>query len=135
MLIGGILGYVFREKVELTMKQEMQSSITLYESRKQVTYAWDTTQSRLRCCGVQSFRDWRGKIPYSCCQEIDRDGIQRKPCQSNPTLSNVYNDGCYEVGLRFIKDRAQVIGLSGIIVAILMIFGMIFSCMFFNMIE
>jgi len=135
MLIGGILGYVFREKVELTMRQEMFSSIKLYGSRRQVTGAWDTTQSRLKCCGVETFRDWGIKIPFSCCQEIDRDGIQRKPCQDNPSLANVYHKGCYEVGLQFIKERAAVIGLSGIIVAILMIFGMVFSCIFFNMIE
>lgn len=135
MLIGGILGYVFREKVELTMRQEMYSSIKLYGVRRQVTGAWDVTQTRLKCCGVDTFRDWQGKLPNSCCQEIDRDGIQRKPCQDNPTLQNVYNRGCYEVGSDFIRDRANIIGASGIIVAILMIFGMVFSCMFFNMIE
>lgn len=135
MLIGGILGYVFREKVELTMKQEMYSSTNLYGVRRQITSAWDTTQTRLKCCGVETFRDWKGKLPLSCCQEIDRDGIQRKPCQDHPTLQNTYNNGCYEVGFQFIRDRANVIGASGIIVAILMIFGMVFSCMFFNMIE
>lgn len=132
MLIGGILGYVFREKVELTMKQEMILSIKLY-GRPHVSQAWDTTQTRLRCCGVETFRDWSGKLPISCCQEID--GYQRKPCQDNPSLSNVHAKGCYEVGSQFIRDRAAVIGSAGIIVAILMLFGMIFSCMFFNMIE
>lgn len=135
MLIGGILGYVFREKVDLTMRQEMFSSIKLYGTRRQITSAWDITQTRLKCCGVETFRDWQGKLPFSCCQEIDRDGIQRKPCQDNPNLSNVYAKGCYETGSDFIRDRAAIIGTSGILVAILMIFGMIFSCMFFNMIE
>lgn len=133
MLIGGILGFVFREKVELTMKQEMYSSIKLYGQRRQVTDAWDTTQNRLKCCGVETFRDWQGKQPPSCCQEID--GVQRKPCQDNPTLSNVYGRGCYEAGSFFIRERAAHIGAAGIIVAILMLFGMVFSCMFFNMIE
>jgi tetraspanin-11 len=113
----------------------MFSSIKLYGTRRQVTQAWDTTQTRLKCCGVDSFRNWQGKLPFSCCQEIDRDGIQRKPCQDNPSLANVYGRGCLEVGLEFVRDRANVIGLSGIIVAVLMIFGMIFSCTFFNMIE
>lgn len=133
MLIGGILGFVFREKVEQTMQQEMFSSIKLYGTRRQVTQAWDLTQTRLRCCGVDSFRNWQGKIPITCCQEID--GVQRKPCQDNPSLANVYHDGCYEVGSRFIRERAALIGATGIIVAVLMLFGMIFSCMFFNMIE
>lgn len=133
MLIGGILGIVFREKVELTMKQEMFSSINLYGSRRQVTAAWDTTQSRLRCCGVETFRDWKGKLPITCCQDID--GVQRKPCQDSPTLSNVHPRGCYEVGSIFIRERAALIGAAGIIVAILIIMGMVFSCCFFNMIE
>lgn len=133
MLIGGILGYVSREKVEHTMKQEMYSTIKLYGSRRQVTSAWDITQSRLRCCGVEHFRDWNGKIPSTCCKEID--GVQRQPCQDNPSLQTTHNAGCYEVGLNFIRERAAIIGASGIIVAVLMLFGMIFSCMFFNMIE
>lgn len=47
-LLGGILAFVFREKVELTMKQEMFSSIKLYDTRRQVSESWDKTQSRLR---------------------------------------------------------------------------------------
>jgi tetraspanin-11 len=133
MLIGGILAIVFREKVELTMKQEMFSSINLYGQRRQVTTAWDFTQSRLRCCGVETFRDWKGKIPITCCQEID--GVQRKPCQDNPTLSNVYARGCYEVGAQFIREQAVNIGVGGIVVALFILIGMIFSCCFFNMIE
>lgn len=133
MLIGGILGYVFREKVEHTMQQEMFSTIKLYGTRRQITQAWDTTQSRLKCCGVSGLADWGRNLPLSCCQEIDR--VQHKPCQSYPTLSNTHHRGCYEVGAAFIRERAAVIGASGIIVAVLMLFGMIFSCLFFNMIE
>lgn len=134
MMIGGILAYVFREKVELTMKQEMYSSIKLYGTRRQITSAWDTTQNRLRCCGVETFRDWSSKLPLSCCQEID-SLHSRKPCQDNPSLSNVYSKGCYEIGSWFIRERAALIGASGIVTAIMTLFGMIFSCMFFNMIE
>jgi tetraspanin-11 len=76
-----------------------------------------------------------GKLPPTCCKEIDRDGLQRLPCQDNPSLFNVYPNGCYEVGSAFIRERAALMGASGIIVAVLMLFGMIFSCMFFNMIE
>jgi tetraspanin-11 len=133
MLIGGILGFVFREKVEQTMRYEMTSTIKLYGTRRQVTHAWDLTQSRLRCCGVQGFQDWGRKTPPTCCQEID--GIQRKPCQDYPTLSNTHNNGCYEIGLRFVQERAALMGTSGIIVAVFILIGMIFACLYFNMIE
>lgn len=69
MLVGAILGFVFREKVVQTMRQEMYSSLPLYGNRRDVTLAWDETQTRLKCCGVESYRDWYGSIPQSCCQE------------------------------------------------------------------
>lgn len=45
MLVGGILGYVFREKVHDSMEQEMQASIRMYGQKREVTRAWDATQS------------------------------------------------------------------------------------------
>ncbi|CRL03801.1 CLUMA_CG016537, isoform A [Clunio marinus] len=132
-LIGGIICHVFREKVELTMRQSMTESIRLYQSRRQVTNAWDLTQTRLRCCGVTTFRDWSGRIPRTCCQEISPNVY--KPCEDNPTLINVHNDGCLDIGTRFIRDRAFIVGTSGIGLALTMLLGMIFSFIFFNMIE
>jgi hypothetical protein len=44
MLVGGILGYVFREKVHDSMEQEMQASIRMYGQKRAVTRAWDATQ-------------------------------------------------------------------------------------------
>ncbi|XP_059608326.1 tetraspanin-9 [Phlebotomus argentipes] len=135
MLIGGILGYVFREKVSQTMRQEMHSSLRLYGNRYRVTEAWDQTQRRLRCCGVEFYRDWtlHGRIPESCCQETF--GGQRKPCVESPTPANIYNKGCFNVTATYVRDHAAIVGGAGIGVAILMIFGMIFSCALFKMIE
>lgn len=70
MLVGGILGYVFREKVDRTLRNEMFGSIREYGNNRYVTRAWDDVQSRLRCCGVDGKDDWRGNIPNSCCTPI-----------------------------------------------------------------
>lgn len=48
VLIGGVLGYVFREKVTHTMRQEMHSSLKFYGNRRPVTQSWDSTQERLK---------------------------------------------------------------------------------------
>lgn len=134
MLIGGILGYVFREKVSQTMQQEMHSSMTFYGApgRRPITQAWDMTQERLKCCGVKHYNDWRGAIPQSCCQKTFTD---YKPCQDHPTPENIYIQGCLDITSNLIRDNAAFIGASGIIVAILLVFGMIFSCSLFRMIE
>jgi tetraspanin-11 len=47
MLVGGILGYVFREKVQTTMEQEMQSTLRTYSTNRAVKRAWDDTQERV----------------------------------------------------------------------------------------
>lgn len=135
MLIGGILGYVFREKVAVTMRQEMQSSLKLYGNRRTITHAWDQTQMRLKCCGIESWHDWQmnGRIPESCCQETY--GGQRKPCVDTPSAQTLNANGCLNVTTEFVKGHAAIIGGAGIAVALLMIFGMIFSCMLFKMVE
>lgn len=135
MLIGGILAIVFRGKVSETMDREMRSSLRLYGNRRSFTRAWDETQERLKCCGVESFRDWQlqGGIPESCCQETY--GGQKKPCVHAPSHATLYAKGCVEVASIYVKEHAAIIGGAGIAVAILMILGMIFSCTLFNMIE
>lgn len=133
ILIGGILGYVFREKVELTMRQEMRATIRLYGSRKLITHAWDETQSRLRCCGVDYYQDWKGHVPNSCCREIY--GGQRKPCVGFPNLDNTYSDGCYNVTAVTLQKNANIISGAGIGLAFIMIFSLVFSCILFCVIK
>lgn len=133
MLIGGILAYVFREKVVQTMRQEMYSSLRLYGNNRPVTLAWDETQIRLKCCGIESYHDWQGAIPESCCQEAY--GGQRKPCVNNPTPFSLHVDGCRNVTTEFIREHANIIASSGISVAILLLFALIFSLILFKSIE
>lgn len=99
----------------------MRSSMALYGSRRDITQAWDQTQERLQCCGVDTWHDWNrfGPIPESCCQEIF--GGQRKECTIFPTLTNLYGQGCLYVTSNFIRDHAAVIGGTSIGVAIIMV--------------
>lgn len=48
MLIGGIFGYVFREKLSRTLQNEMQTSMRFYDSKKVIREAWDVTQRTVR---------------------------------------------------------------------------------------
>ncbi|XP_046437640.1 tetraspanin-9-like [Daphnia pulex] len=86
MLVGGILGYAFRSNVAVSMRTRMYSSLGEYGVNRVVTDAWDFTQSKLRCCGVEGFdgyRIWRtenrnfnsnSQVPLSCCQKIWTSG-------------------------------------------------------------
>jgi len=49
LLVGGILGYVFKDKVQYTMRQQMTSTMSYYGLREHphVTRAWDETQANV----------------------------------------------------------------------------------------
>lgn len=70
MLVGGILQFVFREKVVSTLDREMYAAIPYYGVKHEYTKAWDETQTYLQCCGVKSYRDWNDNVPESCCREV-----------------------------------------------------------------
>lgn len=57
ILIGGVLAYVFREKLVSTLQREMSSSMRVYDSRKAVREAWDTTQSTVSTYESASMRE------------------------------------------------------------------------------
>ncbi|XP_022186177.1 tetraspanin-9-like [Nilaparvata lugens] len=132
MLVGGILGYVFKEKVRYTMEQEMYSSIKFYNEKRNIRRAWDDTQENLQCCGVTSYADWKGNIPDSCCREIEGKKI---PCKNFQTQLNIYTDGCLNVTEIFVKDHASILGAAGISVSCLMLFGLAFAFILFKIIE
>ncbi|KAJ8984374.1 hypothetical protein NQ317_003522 [Molorchus minor] len=136
MLVGGILGYVFRGKVETTIRIGMEGSLREYGNYRPITEAWDETQTRLKCCGIDGPKDWELKIPESCCKMI-ASGARIK-CQTLGETNNsftIYGNGCLNATTTFVKDHALVIGTAGIVVSCIMILGMIFSCALFKLIE
>ncbi|XP_012283758.1 CD151 antigen [Orussus abietinus] len=138
MLVGGTLGYVYREKVTDSVEKEMKGSLRLYDHQKSVREAWDITQTTLHCCGVHGWADWGTnglRIPQSCCRPIQPG--QYYSCNSgvdvNPTT--IYTDGCLTKTQNFMQKHAAILGGAGIAVACFMFFGMVFSCALFKMIE
>lgn len=121
MLIGSTLAYVFYEHIEHSLYQEMSSSMALYGNRYDVTSAWDYTQERLECCGVNSWHDWSvyRLVPESCCVKIF-DNL-RYDCSLLPNISTPYKQGCLHVTGDFIREHAIIIGTSGMSVVIIMV--------------
>ncbi|XP_076304160.1 CD151 antigen-like [Tachypleus tridentatus] len=142
MLVGGILGYVFRDEVDEKMKKEMLNSIPLYGNDTAVTEAWDQVQKNLKCCGMKTedstmpYAIWSKnrafqadkKVPMYCC-------MKDKNCQESPTDNNSYKSiDCFEKSKTFVKDHAMVIGGVGVGIACVLILGMVLSCALYMMI-
>ncbi|XP_047517873.1 leukocyte surface antigen CD53-like isoform X2 [Pieris napi] len=133
MLVGGILLFVFREKVISTLDREMHASMPNYGVKHEYTRAWDDTQSHLQCCGVKSHNDWNGNVPESCCKEVYPG--KRLDCRYSPNPTTMYMDGCLNKTIDLLREDAAYVGAVAIIVALIMVLALIFSCGLFVKIE
>ncbi|XP_034246733.1 tetraspanin-18 [Thrips palmi] len=127
MLVGGVLGYVFREDVRKNTEYKMRSTLVDYRTKDYIRAAWDKTQETLHCCGVDGPSDWKAQVPESCCKM----GPAGKP---GALECDKYKEGCLHEAVKTARDHAAFIGTAGVIVACIMLLGMIFSCILFKMI-
>lgn len=146
MLVGGILGYVFRNEVEKQMHQEMVMTVPKYKNETAVTDAWDAVQDYFKCCGLttdydDSYLIWRKKngayqsdklVPDSCCIKKDSGAIRL--CQSDPK-NHAYSKDCYIQMKDFVMNHALILGGIGIGISCVLIVGMMLSCALFLMIN
>lgn len=119
LFLGGILGFVFREKVQVTMKQQMESSMRNYGSKREATEAWDKTQETLKCCGAYSPDDWRGYTPESCCREPVPG--KKQACRDSTIVGTRYESGCLKAAVDFIMPHAIIIGAVGVCGALFLV--------------
>ncbi|KAM3968352.1 tetraspanin-9 [Aphomia sociella] len=133
MLVGGILQFVFREKVLTTIDREMYAAIPYYGVKHEYTKAWDDTQTYLQCCGVKSYKDWNDNVPDSCCREVYPG--KRLDCKASPNPTTMYVDGCLNKVVVFLREDAVYVGAAAIVVALIMLLALILSCGLFVKIE
>ncbi|CAG9563342.1 unnamed protein product [Danaus chrysippus] len=133
MLVGGILLFVFRVKVLSTLEREMHASIPNYGTRREYTRAWDETQTKLQCCGVKSYKDWNDNVPESCCVEVYPG--QRRDCKYSQNPTTMYMDGCFNKTVDLLREDAAYVGTVAVVVALIMVLALIFSCGLFVKIE
>ncbi|KAH7639076.1 tetraspanin-11-like protein [Dermatophagoides farinae] len=151
MLLGGILGYVFRNQVDDRMKREMQITISHYGNDSAITDAWDSVQRNFHCCGIELdgqhgytiYRqnnpifgsNNRRRVPRTCCLNLrDESSVERCMMEpENPT--HTYHDDCYDRMKNFVKGHAMLVGGIGIGIACILIIGMVLSMALFCMID
>lgn len=90
-----------------------------------MTISWDMTQEELQCCGVESFVDWRDRIPDSCCQ--DDYGGRKRPCQELQTSLTIFKDGCYDAVSKELLMNAGLLGVASVGLAFAMVPAMVMA--------
>lgn len=147
LLVGGILGYVFRGQAEDRVRTTLIQKLKDYDpnsSTARLTRAWDDTQFALKCCGVDSQDDWANlnnnfvssggeRVPRSCCKKNASGNTFA--CDESPNNDNSFTDGCFMKARDNVKQYGLVIGGVGVVIALIMLMGLVFSMILFKMIN
>ncbi|KAF5274273.1 hypothetical protein FQR65_LT04391 [Abscondita terminalis] len=141
----GSLAFVFRERLGHIMRRELQDglrhhyNITAHGPYSLVTI-WDDLQSEVRCCGVDNHEDWYSIdawvnerwVPESCCLPASYiNQTEKKPCGHTENPEDWYPKGCYEQIKMWFVQRLHIVGVVGLLVAFVQLFGLISSMLLF----
>lgn len=130
----------------MNINNAMIATMTRYQedSPSPIKDAWDETQQAMKCCGIKEWKDWRNinnaykiggkvQVPESCCR-YDAEG-KKMNCAESPNESNAYMSGCLVKSADIVKGHAVLIGGVGIAVSLVMLLGLVLSCLLFKMIT
>jgi len=134
---AGIAAYVFKDEADTIFNKGMKSALRKYTPEEEIELAvdeklksadldairliWDETQKGLKCCGVESYRDWQdnqsqwfkkhsGDVPDSCCKSHAKGcGVSAAADQSK-----IYTTGCKTEIIKIVEENTAYVVYGGL---------------------
>ena len=116
----GVTVYFYKDPAEATILKSMKDGMKNYQpdniEYQGVVKAWDQLQQGYKCCGIQTYMDWKNatefsyekNVPDSCCQiEISGCGINKLV---DGKTEIIYTNGCVS---KLYSDLEQNAALAG----------------------
>ncbi|XP_045479529.1 tetraspanin-9 [Harmonia axyridis] len=142
-IICGTTIFVFREGLNHFVREDLKNGIMLHYNAStggpfSLPKIWDRIQLQFRCCGVDSYEDWyligawpkERWVPDSCCLPA----VREKGC-GRTDADNWYEGGCYQPIYAWFLNRLTTLGVVGLIVTFLQLYGMISAMLLFCTIK
>ncbi|XP_076015902.1 tetraspanin-8-like [Genypterus blacodes] len=126
LLAAGILGAVAQHLVQDLAKDKMAELLPLSDQSPEVQKDQQKLEEKLKCCGlVNGPSDWKTNIPTSCnCTDTSQ------PCMASGSRQ-IYKTPCLtHINNLLEKNQKVLLGIA-FAIAILMLFGMVFSMMLY----
>ncbi|XP_046744392.1 CD63 antigen [Diprion similis] len=131
---AAVAAYFLQDGVKDVLSDLIDSNIQQYENNQEAAFAVNFLQSKLHCCGYESYKDWDGVlatdendmgVPNSCCSWYTAadDYYNVTMCAS------VYEEGCISRMAVIIHRSALYLGTGAIAIAMIQMTGIMFACM------
>lgn len=145
-LAAGILGFVYRHKIKKLVAENLEDTIIHYRTNPNLQNIIDYSQETFKCCGLNSYKDWRKNryfncsqigpeacsVPYSCCRVDQLNtqcgyGMNRDEMPHSKRASIIYTDGCIDGITKWFNRNLEIVGGVGLGVALLQVIGIAFA--------
>ena len=122
LIISARPGY--KSPIARDIAANMNRTMRDYRDDPDMTFAWDTMQQKLRCCGISGASDWAvvlgaGRVPDSCCL-----GSAKTSCSAS---TGSFSVGCTMTLLKFdmeyLSSYASKAISAAVILPLMAIFG------------
>ncbi|KAG4075393.1 hypothetical protein HA402_015046 [Bradysia odoriphaga] len=116
--------YAYKDKLSDGFDRGLNQSMKIYGESSTISTDFDVMQSELQCCGNRGYKDWSSlqrpiPVPKSCCKLTECDVEDE---------SQIYNQGCYDIVVKFINENLAMIGTCALGVTLFPILGIVLSC-------
>lgn len=142
-ITAGSLAAAYKNEAERETRGFLKSSINKYYAAKEkdaVTVMWDYIMASMKCCGVDSYEDFRESkkwtegnktVPEACCVlegNIAKFEPKFKNCPHKPSDTNSYwQKGCYTAFVELIVENINIVIGIGIGLGLVQLLGIIFA--------
>ena len=133
---------ILKVDAEEAISNAMNSSLNDYGNgtKTDVTSSWDNIQQDLKCCGVDTYMDWKNttfnqqgnttnygdNAPDSCCRNGPTTDCGKGQLSTHQNLT-IYDKGCLKTFEDYIEDNAYIVGGAGAGLGVLQILVLVGS--------
>ncbi|XP_044534002.1 tetraspanin-7-like [Gracilinanus agilis] len=132
-LAAGLSGLCYQNELAQGFRAGLWQALWGYGAGGREDASLDALQWGLRCCGVDTYRDWldtpwarspraqgNGSLPPSCCRG-------QPDCQEGARL--VASDGCFSKASDFVADNMAFIVVAALGLGALQVVGVVLACL------
>lgn len=141
-IIGGITGYIMRNKMSGGLNKGLTNAVTHYNKDKDLSDGMDQVQQKIKCCGVTTYKDYFHNktetvgnktktvevmsVPQSCCMDPDSKDCKYKDLKGvKVTDMGIYTKGCYDTLLHEAEKNILIVGGVALGIAVFQILGVV----------
>ncbi|XP_076295593.1 uncharacterized protein LOC143216432 [Lasioglossum baleicum] len=117
IFVTAISSFWIIEEILRNVHTDMVTAMKNYDSSSSSRRSWDSTHRYLKCCGIQSSRDWIKydiSIPKSCCATVIEECIKI-------TEAVAFKSGCLQNAALLLKSHVHAISITALLIFLILV--------------